>query len=97
MKKLNLFILLIPFIGFSQYSEYYWEERDTWMDVNYIFQKAGIEKGSFVAIFQKILGGQSRKMRRTRKTSRLKTCIRCSQNLRSTSLSQQLPTVCSLL
>ena len=49
MKKLNLFILLIPFIGFSQYSEYDWEERDTWMDVNYIFQKAGIEKGSFVA------------------------------------------------
>ena len=49
MKKLNLLILFIPFIGFSQYSEYEWEQRDTWMDVNYIFQKAGIEKGSFVA------------------------------------------------
>ena len=49
MKKLNLFILLIPFIGFSQYSEYDWEERDTWMDVNYIFQQGGIDKGSFVA------------------------------------------------
>ena len=46
---LKVLVLFVPFIGFSQYSEYDWEERDTWMDVNYIFQEAGIEKGSFVA------------------------------------------------
>lgn len=49
MKQLIIIFFIIPFIGFCQYSEYEWEERDTWMDVNYIFQKAGIEKGSFVA------------------------------------------------
>jgi ubiquinone/menaquinone biosynthesis C-methylase UbiE len=49
MEKFRLLLLLIPFLGFSQYSEYDWEERDTWMNVNYIFQQAGIKKGSFVA------------------------------------------------
>lgn len=49
MEKFRLLLLLIPFLGFSQYSEYDWEERDTWMNVNYIFQQAGIKRGSFVA------------------------------------------------
>lgn len=51
MKKLYLiaFFAIIPLIGFSQYAEYDWEERDTWMDVDFIFEKAGINSGSFVA------------------------------------------------
>ncbi len=33
----------------GQYVESDWAERDTWMDVDYIFEKAGIDKGSYVA------------------------------------------------
>ncbi len=42
-------LLLIPTLSFAQYEEYDWEERDKWMDTAYIFEKAGITPGSFVA------------------------------------------------
>ena len=45
---LVLFIV-IPVISFAQYSEYDWEERDTWMNIHDIFEEAGIHKGSYVA------------------------------------------------
>ncbi|MEL6810709.1 MAG: class I SAM-dependent methyltransferase [Bacteroidota bacterium] len=41
--------LSISSITFSQYSEEDWEDRDTWMDVSFIFDQAGIEAGSYVA------------------------------------------------
>jgi len=44
-----LVLVLLPTIGFAQYSEYDWSERDTWMNPSDIFEKAGIKKGSFVA------------------------------------------------
>lgn len=40
---------LLPFVTIAQYAEYDWKERDTWMDVNYIFEQAGIKAGSAVA------------------------------------------------
>ena len=51
MKK---FLYLIAFtgacqLGFAQYVEYDWKDRDTWMDVNHIFNKAGIAQGDHVA------------------------------------------------
>lgn len=47
---ISFFVLLaLPFVGFAQYAEYEWEERDTWMNTDYIFDMAGIETGSFVA------------------------------------------------
>ena len=51
MKKLLTTIMGCLFLqfGFAQYAEYDWNERDTWMDVNYILEKAGIEAGSRVA------------------------------------------------
>lgn len=52
-KQLSLIILLLTFFAsqtvVSQYSEYDWEERDTWMDVDAIFDEAGIGNGSLVA------------------------------------------------
>ena len=47
--KKYLVICLFPVIGYSQYSQNDWAERDTWMNVSDIFEKAGIQKGSFVA------------------------------------------------
>ncbi len=44
-----LLFILLPVIGFAQYSEYDWEERDTWMNVTDIFERAGVEEGSHVA------------------------------------------------
>lgn len=44
-----LLFILIPVLVFSQYSEYDWEERDTWMNVTDIFEHAGVEEGSHVA------------------------------------------------
>ena len=51
MKFLKQFIIifLLPLIGFAQYVEYEWEERDTWMDTAFIFEKAGVTQGSYVA------------------------------------------------
>jgi len=42
-------VLFLPIFGYSQYSEYDWEERDTWMDTESIYKAIGIDKGSFVA------------------------------------------------
>lgn len=36
-------------IGFAQYSEYEWEERDTWMNLADMFEHADVEAGSHVA------------------------------------------------
>jgi len=49
MNHLITFLFLIPCIGFAQYSENDWDERDKWMDTRVIFEMAGITKGSFVA------------------------------------------------
>ena len=49
MKKIVALLLLTPFLTLAQYAEYDWEERDTWMDVDVIFEAAGIYKGSYVA------------------------------------------------
>lgn len=39
----------LPLQCFSQYEENDWEERDTWMDLDTIFNAIGIEKGNYVA------------------------------------------------
>jgi ubiquinone/menaquinone biosynthesis C-methylase UbiE len=44
-----LFIMLMPMVAFSQYTENDWEERDTWMNVSDIFEIANIQYGSYVA------------------------------------------------
>ncbi len=50
MKKyIVLLFAFISFSGFAQYAEYEWEERDTWMNVDFIFNQAEIKKGSKVA------------------------------------------------
>lgn len=50
LKVFIFFIFLLSSqLAISQYNEYDWEERDTWMDTAYIFEKAGITSGSFVA------------------------------------------------
>ncbi|MGB5820053.1 MAG: class I SAM-dependent methyltransferase, partial [Saonia sp.] len=52
VKKLlftTVFMFLAISIGFSQYAENEWEDRDKWMDVSKIFELAGIEKGNKVA------------------------------------------------
>jgi len=46
---LLLATLFITQLMLSQYSEYEWVERDTWMNVKDIFTQAGIDDGSFVA------------------------------------------------
>lgn len=49
-KVIIIFILMLSSqLVISQYKEYDWEERDKWMDTAYIFEKAGITSGSFVA------------------------------------------------
>jgi len=51
LKKYLLLLatLFITQLMLSQYSEYEWVERDTWMNVKDIFTQAGIDDGSFVA------------------------------------------------
>lgn len=44
-----LLLILVTPLATAQYAADDWAERDTWMDVNAIFDEAGIEKGSFVA------------------------------------------------
>lgn len=44
-----LILCCIPLQGFSQYEENDWEERDTWMALDTIFNVIGIEKGNYVA------------------------------------------------
>ena len=45
---LALILLFGTQLATAQYAADDWAERDTWMDVNAIFDEAGIEKGSFV-------------------------------------------------
>jgi len=49
--KYTLFVLtlFITELTLAQYSEYDWEERDTWMNVKDIFEHANVEAGSHVA------------------------------------------------
>lgn len=49
MKLNTLLLLLLPCIGFAQYSQNDWRERDTWMPINKIFELAEIQKGKQVA------------------------------------------------
>ena len=53
MKALHKIIIgivcLTTSLSSAQYKQGDWEERDTWMDVGFIFDKAGIDKGSEVA------------------------------------------------
>lgn len=54
MKHLKNFVATVAIVLISQsmvaqYSAYDWADRDTWMDVNVIFDEAGVEEGSFVA------------------------------------------------
>jgi len=44
-----LILIFVTQLATAQYATDEWAERDTWMDVNTIFDEAGIEKGSFVA------------------------------------------------
>lgn len=45
-----LFILLfVSQLAYSQYVASEWEDRDTWMDVNFILDEAAIASGSYVA------------------------------------------------
>ncbi len=50
---LKFSVLIIAFLvsplAMCQYVESEWVDRDTWMDVSFIFDHAGIEHGSFVA------------------------------------------------
>jgi len=48
LKQFNI-IFLLPLFGFAQYVEDEWEEHDTWMDTAFIFEKAGVTQGSYVA------------------------------------------------
>jgi len=47
--KLVLAILLVPILGYSQYSQNDWKERDTWMPLETLFELAEIEEGTKVA------------------------------------------------
>ena len=47
--KQSIVIFLLPLIGLAQYVEGEWEERDSWMDTAFIFEKVGITEGSYVA------------------------------------------------
>ncbi|WP_299116839.1 class I SAM-dependent methyltransferase [uncultured Winogradskyella sp.] len=44
-----LALICLPSLGFSQYEENDWKERDTWMALNTIFNAIGIEEGDYVA------------------------------------------------
>lgn len=46
-KKLFL-ILFLPFFCFAQYETEDWEERDSWMGLDVIFEKAGLQEGMTV-------------------------------------------------
>nr|WP_321234955.1 class I SAM-dependent methyltransferase [uncultured Psychroserpens sp.] len=49
MKYVIQLLILLPFMGYTQYVESDWEERDTWMALDTIFTAIGIEKGDYVA------------------------------------------------
>ena len=51
MKLFNKFLVicLLPLVGFSQYSQNDWTERDTWMPIETLFELADIKKGTHVA------------------------------------------------
>ena len=41
--------MALPFLGIAQYAESEWEERDSWMPLETIFEFANIEKGQAIA------------------------------------------------
>lgn len=46
----NFFVLLLfPIVGFAQYSQNDWKERDTWMPLETLFELAEINEGTYVA------------------------------------------------
>lgn len=47
--KVYLIFAAIPILGFSQYAEYEWEERDSWMPVERILDVVEIKRGTQVA------------------------------------------------
>lgn len=47
--RILLVILLLPLIGYSQYEENDWKERDTWMPLDTLFELADIQEGKYVA------------------------------------------------
>ena len=49
MKHLVFLIFLLPTLGFSQYTESEWAERDSWMPLENIFELADIKEGMKVA------------------------------------------------
>ena len=49
MKHIVCLILLLPILGFSQYTESEWAERDSWMPLELIFELADIKEGMKVA------------------------------------------------
>lgn len=49
MKPLLLYFILIPLLGFSQYTENDWEERDSWMPLDSIYKAVNITEGQSVA------------------------------------------------
>ncbi len=51
LKNLLIGVFIIGNLGiaYAQYAETDWEDRDNWMDVQQIFNYAGIEEGSMVA------------------------------------------------
>jgi len=49
MKHLVFLIFLLPTLGFSQYTESEWTERDSWMPLENIFELADIKEGMKVA------------------------------------------------
>ncbi len=46
---ISVVMILTSQLSVAQYVANDWADRDTWMDVNVIFDEAGIEEGSFVA------------------------------------------------
>ncbi len=47
--RILLVVLLLPLIGYSQYEENDWKERDTWMPLDTLFELADIQEGKYAA------------------------------------------------
>jgi len=48
LRNTSFLILFLPLFCFSQYETADWEERDSWMGLDVIFEKAGLEEGMTV-------------------------------------------------
>ena len=49
MKHIVFLIFLLPTLGFCQYTESEWEERDSWMPLEEIYELANIKESMKVA------------------------------------------------